>query len=53
MSISASECGNPMLRILKRIVDCYLVACLEKDRQNVLYSYDRDFDRFDFHRVEP
>ena len=27
------------------IVDCYLVACLEKDAQNILYSYDRDFDK--------
>jgi predicted nucleic acid-binding protein len=35
------------------IVDCYLVACLERDHQNVLYSYDRDFDRFEFNRREP
>gem|GEM_PF-1848901 len=25
------------------IVDCYLIACLEGDTQNLLYSYDRDF----------
>ena len=35
------------------IVDCYLIACLEKDSRNRLYSYDRDFDKFDVTRVEP
>ncbi len=35
------------------IVDCYLVACLEGDRQNILYSYDRDFDKFEINRKEP
>jgi predicted nucleic-acid-binding protein len=35
------------------IVDCYLVACLEKDTQNILYSYDRDFDKFKINRKEP
>jgi predicted nucleic-acid-binding protein len=35
------------------IVDCYLVACLENDQQNILYSYDRDFDKFQFQRKEP
>ena len=35
------------------IVDCYLVACLEDDSQNLLYSYDRDFDEFNIHRIEP
>lgn len=35
------------------IVDCYLIACLEGDRQNLLYSYDRDFDRFEINRKEP
>lgn len=35
------------------IVDCYLVACLEKDAQNILYSYDRDFDKFKVNRKEP
>lgn len=35
------------------IVDCYLVACLEKDAQNILYSYDRDFDKFSINRKEP
>jgi len=35
------------------IVDCYLVACLEGDRQNILYSYDRDFDKFKINRKEP
>ena len=29
-----------------KIVTCYLVACLEKDVQNILYSYDRDFKKF-------
>ena len=35
------------------IVDCYLIASLEGDRQNILYSYDRDFDRFKINRKEP
>lgn len=35
------------------IVDCYLIACLEKDTQNLLYSYDRDFDKFKINRKEP
>jgi len=35
------------------IVDCYLIACLENDSQNLLYSYDRDFDGFGINRIEP
>lgn len=35
------------------IVDCYLIACIEKDPQNILYSYDRDFDKFNINRMEP
>ena len=35
------------------IVDCYLIACLEGDRQNILYSYDRDFNKFKINRKEP
>ena len=35
------------------IVDCYLVACLEKDPQSIIYSYDRDFDKFKVNRKEP
>ena len=35
------------------IVDCYLIACLEKDTQSILYSYDRDFDKFKITRKEP
>lgn len=35
------------------LVDCYLIACLEGDRQNILYSYDRDFDNFEINRKEP
>lgn len=35
------------------IVDCYLVACLEKDAQHLLYSYDRDFNKFNINRKEP
>ena len=35
------------------IVDCYLIAYLEGDRQNILYSYDRDFDKFKINRKEP
>jgi len=35
------------------IVDCYVIASLEGDTQNVLYSYDRDFDKFNINRKEP
>ncbi len=35
------------------IVDCYLIACLEGDKQNLLYSYDHDFDKFNITRIEP
>lgn len=35
------------------IVDCYLISCLEGDRQNLLYSYDHDFDKFAIKRIEP
>ena len=35
------------------IVACYLVACSEGDTQNLLYSYDRDFDKFNIARKEP
>ena len=35
------------------IVDCYLVACLEKDAQSIIYSYDRDFDKFKVKHKEP
>lgn len=35
------------------IVDSYLIACLENDTQNVLYSYDQDFDKFKLNRREP
>ena len=35
------------------IVDCYLIACLECDSQNLLYSYDCDFDSFNIKRIEP
>lgn len=35
------------------VVDCYLIACLEGDTQNILYSYDRDFDSFKINRKEP
>lgn len=35
------------------IVDCYLIACLEGDRQNILFSYDRDFNKFEINRKEP
>ena len=35
------------------IVDCYLIASLEGDAQNLLYSYDRDFDKFNINRKEP
>lgn len=35
------------------IVDCYLIACMEKNPKNILYSYDRDFDKFNINRKEP
>ena len=35
------------------IVDCYLVACLDGDKQNILYSYNHDFDKFGINRKEP
>lgn len=35
------------------IVDCYLIAYLEGDRQNILYSYDRGVDKFEINRKEP
>lgn len=35
------------------IVDAYLIACLQKDTQNILYSYDTDFDKFGMNRIEP
>ncbi|RLB33433.1 MAG: hypothetical protein DRH12_18405 [Deltaproteobacteria bacterium] len=35
------------------IVDCYLLALLETEPQNVLYSYDKDFDKFGLNRKEP
>ena len=35
------------------IVDAYLVASLEKDSRNILFSYDKDFDKFKIKRKEP
>jgi len=35
------------------IVDCYLIACLKKDKQSILYSYDLDFGKYDLQRIEP
>jgi len=35
------------------IVDCYLISCLSGDSQNILYSYDKGFDKFEINRVEP
>ena len=35
------------------IVDAYLIASLEKDSRNILYSFDRDFDKFGINRIEP
>ena len=35
------------------IVDAYLIASLEKDSRNILYSYDTDFDKFEINRIEP
>ncbi len=35
------------------IVDAYLIALLEKDPKNSIYSYDKDFDKFKMNRIEP
>jgi len=35
------------------IVDCYLIASLQKNPGTILYSYDHDFDRFNINRIEP
>ena len=35
------------------IVDGYLIACLENNEQNILYSYDHDFDKHPIKRKEP
>jgi predicted nucleic-acid-binding protein len=35
------------------IVDCYLIACLERNPRHLLYSYDRNFDKFNIRRQEP
>ena len=35
------------------IEDCYLAACLERDTQNIIYSYDRDLDKFGLTRKKP
>ena len=35
------------------IVDAYLIAILEKDSGNILYSYDSDFDKLKINRIEP
>ena len=35
------------------IVDCYLLALLQSHPENVLYSYDHDFDKFGINRKEP
>ena len=35
------------------IVDCYLIASLQKNPGTTLYSYDHDFDRFSINRIEP
>ena len=35
------------------IVDCYLAACLERDTQNIIYSYDRDLEKFGLTRKKP
>ena len=35
------------------IVDCYLIACIEKDNEMTLFTYDRGFNRFNVKRIEP
>ena len=35
------------------IVDCYVIARTENDEQNILYSYDCDFDKHGIQRKEP
>lgn len=35
------------------VVDCYLLACIENDSDQILYSYDTNFDRYGVRRIEP
>jgi len=35
------------------VVDCYLLACAENDQDAILYSYDKNFDRYGIRRIEP
>lgn len=35
------------------IIDSYLIACIEEKPESSLYSYDKDFDKFEIQRIEP
>jgi predicted nucleic-acid-binding protein len=35
------------------VVDCYLLACVENDSNAILYSYDKNFDRYGIRCIEP
>jgi len=35
------------------VVDCYLLACAENDKDAILYSYEKNFDRYGIRRIEP
>ncbi len=35
------------------IMDSYLIACIEEKPETSLYSFDKDFDKFNVKRIEP
>lgn len=35
------------------IIDCYIVACMEKDGESEIYSFDKKIDRLSVKRVDP
>ncbi len=35
------------------IIDCYIVACMEKDGESEIYSFDKKIDRLGVRRVSP
>lgn len=57
IAVKNKSVARKMLEIWRNnnldIVDCYLIGCLEGDKQNIIYSYDHDFDKFDINRKEP
>ena len=47
------EQGEIQVELKLEVVACYLVASLESNPRNILYNYDRDFDKFKINRKEP